>query len=107
MILLCLFLTLFIESAVLLLLKERRPLVFGFLAAVNVFTNLSLNLALALWQPTGAAYVLGALALEVAILVAEAALLGSYFGNRRRGVRYSVACNLSSGLLGILLLQIL
>lgn len=107
MILLCLALTLLVESAVLLFWKERRIAVFGFLAAINAFTNLSINLVLYLLQPTGAAYALWVLALELLVLVAEAALLSFYLANAHRGILYSLSCNMTSYIAGAIILSCL
>ena len=107
MILLCLVLTLLVESAVLLFWKERRIAVFGFLAAVNILTNLSINLALALLRPTGVAYSLWVLALELLVLITEAVLLSLYLADGHRGLLYSLSCNLTSYIAGVIILSCL
>ena len=105
MIILCLALTVFFESAVLLLWREKRIAVLAFLATLNVFTNLSLNLVLALLRPTGIAYVLWVLLLELLVFATEAFLLALYLHERRRALLYSLSCNLTSYIAGAILLS--
>ena len=74
MILLCLLLTMLFESATLLAFRERSWLMHLFLAAVNVFTNLSANLLLYAVAPVGGAYFLFVAVAEVTIVTVEALL---------------------------------
>ena len=105
MILLCLLLTLFLESAVLLTLGERAPLVYLFLAVTNLLTNLTANLVLIAVSPVGNAYLLFVIATEVLIAVSEGMLIGLFTRSRRKGLLYGVCCNAVSYTVGTLILH--
>lgn len=92
--------TIVIEALVLLLMQERRWQVFAMSVVMNVMTNVALNLyvitlADVLTMPR-------IILLEGLVFVLESALFYLSTRNIRQAILYSLACNLTSYLLGLL-----
>ena len=104
MILLCLLLTLILESAVLLVCKERALLTHLFFTAMNVSTNLTANLILHAVAPIGVAYTVFAVIAEVLIIAVEAILIYLYTRSCRKAWLYALLCNAVSYIAGTLIL---
>lgn len=93
--------TIIIEALVLLSLGERRWQVLGASVAMNVLTNVPLNLAVshvAALQNSLAAQI----ALELVVLAIETALFWLVVRRRRMAFTYALACNVTSYLCGVI-----
>lgn len=97
-----LILTILIELGVLLLLKERRIKVLLSSVAVNVLTNVPLNLYLASSDYTWSRVVV----CELIVVAIESLWYLCFTGNFRQSVIYSFLCNAVCFLVGLLLVII-
>ena len=94
--------TILIELGVLWLLGERRPKVLWGSVAVNILTNIPLNLYVQPAHPS-----LGVMALaEVGVIIVEAVWYVMLVRNLRQAVVYSLLCNAISMLIGLLIVLV-
>ena len=96
-------LTVLIEYVVLRCLGERRRRVLGASVAINILTNVPLNLYL-IHNPSGMPVIL---LLEGIVMAIEAAWYYLFVKDLRQAALYSVLCNAISFLIGILIESIL
>lgn len=96
-------LTVLIEYVVLRCLGERRRRVLGASVAINILTNVPLNLYL-IHNPSGMPVIL---LLEGIVMAIEAAWYYLFVKDLRQAAIYSVLCNAISFLIGILIESIL
>ncbi|MBQ9362953.1 MAG: hypothetical protein IJT97_05950 [Bacteroidaceae bacterium] len=89
--------TILIELGVLWLLRERRKKVLWASVAVNVLTNVPLNLFLLCVQNGLTAIVVG----EILVVLVEAAWYCLFVRNWEQAAVYSLLCNAISFLLGL------
>lgn len=92
--------TIIVEALVLLALGERRWTVFGASVAMNVLTNVPLNLVVR-HVPALHTSIVAQIALEVVVLIIETALFWLVVRNRRTALTYAFACNVTSYLCGV------
>lgn len=92
--------TIIIEALVLLALGERRWTVLGASVAMNVLTNVPLNLVVSHVPALHTSFV-AQIALEAVVLVIETALFWLVVRNRRTAFTYAFACNVTSYLCGV------
>ena len=94
--------TILIELVVLWLLGERRPKVLWSSVAVNILTNIPLNLYVQHAQPS-----IGVMALaEVGVIIVEAVWYVWFVRNLRQAMVYSLLCNTVSILTGLLVVLV-
>ena len=98
MMIIALIFTMLIELAVLLLLRERRPLVLGSSFVINILTNVPLNLFVAHVDGDLVAIVLG----ELVVILVEALCYRLFIRDWSRAFIYSSLCNAVSFLTGLL-----
>lgn len=92
--------TIIVEALVLLAFGERRWTVFGASVAMNVLTNVPLNLVVR-HVPALHTSIVAQIALEVVVLIIETALFWLVVRNRRTALTYAFACNVTSYLCGV------
>lgn len=92
--------TIIIEALVLLAFGERRWTVLGASVAMNVLTNVPLNLVVR-HVPALHTSIVGQIALEVVVLIIETALFWLVVRNRRTAFTYAFSCNATSYLCGV------
>lgn len=92
--------TIIIEALVLLAFGERRWTVLGVSVAMNVLTNVPLNLVVR-HVPALHTSIVAQIALEVVVLIIETALFWLVVRNRRTALTYAFACNVTSYLCGV------
>lgn len=94
--------TIIIEALVLFALHERRWKVFAASVAMNVLTNLPLNLAVRFVPALQQSTLLTQIILESVVTVVEFLLFFAVTRQRRTAAIYAVACNVTSYLCGLL-----
>lgn len=92
--------TIIIEALVLLALGERRWTVLGASVAMNVLTNVPLNLVVSSLPALHTSF-MAQIALEAVVLIIETALFWLVVRNRRTAFTYAFACNATSYLCGV------
>lgn len=92
--------TIIIEALVLLALGERRWRVFGASVAMNVLTNVPLNIVVS-HMPALQASIAGQIALEAVVLAIETVLFWLVMKDRRQAFIYALACNATSYFCGV------
>lgn len=92
--------TIIIEALVLLAIREKRWQVLAASVAMNVLTNVPLNVAV-LFVPAFRTSLPVHLALECAVVAVEALLFSLVVGDRRKAVTYALLCNVTSYLCGV------
>ena len=101
-------LTILLECLALLLLKEKSPLFHAYWIAVNTLTNLSINLYLCLvFSGSVLKYWLTVTVIEILVFATEYLLCLLYTKDKKKSVKYSVICNLTSCLFGLIIITIL
>ena len=99
-----LILTVILECSVLYLLGERDKSIYIYWIAVTSFTNLSLNLCLSLaFTQASPEYWLFALIGELIVLFVEFGLCFVYTNDIKKSIKYSLICNLTSFLIGLII----
>lgn len=93
--------TIIIEALVLLALHERRWQIIAASVAMNVLTNVPLNVAV-LFVPGFRSSLPVHLALECVVMVVEALLFYVVVHDRRKAIIYAVLCNVTSYLCGVI-----
>ena len=102
-----LLLTIFLECIVLLILGERDKTFYLYWGAVTAFTNLSINVYISLiFSGSLTEYYIAVAFLEVLVLVIEFLLCLVYTNDKGKSIKYSAVCNLTSFLIGLVLLPI-
>ena len=102
--LIALILTIIIECTVLYLLKERDIFFYIYWIALTSFTNLSANLYLAfVFKGNQLQYWVTAIIVEIVVFVVEFLLSLIYSSDKSKSARYSLVCNLSSFLIGLII----
>ena len=96
--LLALLATILIEVAVLVLLGERRQKVVWASVAINIITNVPLNIVLQHVEQTAVAIAIG----EAVVVVIELLWYYLFVRNIRQAAVYSVLCNAISFLIGLI-----
>ena len=103
-----LILTILLEGLALLLMRERSPLFYLYWTAVTTLTNLPVNLYLQfLFTGSILEYWLAVAVLEALVFTVEFLLCLAYTKDRKKSAKYSAVCNLTSFLLGLVILQII
>ena len=103
-----LFLTIILECAALLIMKEREPLFYVYWIAITTLTNLPANLFVALvFSGTNPMYYLTVAIIEALVFTAEFLLCLAYTKDKKKSAKYSAICNLTSFGIGSILLLIL
>lgn len=92
--------TIIIEALVLLALGERRWTVLGASVAMNVLTNVPLNIVVS-HMPALQASIAGQIALEAVVLAIETVFFWLVMKDRRQAFIYALACNATSYLCGV------
>lgn len=92
--------TIIIEALVLLAFGERRWTVLGASVAMNVLTNVPLNLVVSRLPALHTSF-MAQIALEAVVLIIETALFWLVVRNRRTAFTYAFACNATSYLCGV------
>ena len=99
-----LILTVIIECLVLLLLGEREKLLYVYWIAITSFTNLSANLYFALaFNGSRLDYWLTVAIIELLVFLCELIMCFIYTSNWKKSIKYSLICNLSSFLIGLII----
>ena len=102
-----LILTVLIECAALLVLRERDPLFYLYWAALTALTNAPVNLYFRYARLDGIGELcLAAVALEILVFLSEIILCALYKRNLKMAIRYSAVCNVSSVCIGTLIIVI-
>ena len=102
--LIALILTIILELLVLYLLKEREKLLYLYWGAITSFTNLSANLFLALtFNGSTLEYWHNVVIIELIVFLLEFLLCLFYTVDMKKSVIYSLACNLTSFLIGLII----
>ena len=96
--LLALLATILIEVAVLVLLGERRQKVVWASVAINIITNVPLNIVLQHVEQTAVAIAIG----EAVVVVIELLWYYLFVRNIRQAAVYSILCNAISFLIGLI-----
>ena len=96
--LLALLATILIEVAVLVLLGERRQKVVWASVAINIITNVPLNIVLQHVEQTAVAIAIG----EAVVVVIELHWYYLFVRNIRQAAVYSILCNAISFLIGLI-----
>jgi peptidoglycan biosynthesis protein MviN/MurJ (putative lipid II flippase) len=96
--LLALLATILIEVAVLVLLGERRQKVVWASVAINIITNVPLNIVLQHVEQTAVAIAIG----EAVVVIIELLWYYLFVRNIRQAAVYSVLCNAISFLIGLI-----
>ncbi len=97
-------LTIILECLVLYLLKEREKMFFVYWGALTAFTNLSANLFIALTFNGGTLeYWHNVVIIELIVFLLEFILCFVYLGDLRKSALYSLVCNLTSFLIGLII----
>lgn len=92
--------TIIIEALVLLAFGERRWTVLGASVAMNVLTNVPLNIVVS-HMPALHASIAGQIVLEAVVLAIETVLFWLVMKDRRQAFIYALACNATSYLCGV------
>lgn len=95
--------TILIECGVLWLMGERRKKVLGASVVVNVLTNVPLNLYLMLVDDAWVTILMG----EVIVVVVETLCYFLFVRRWKQAFIYSLLCNATSFLIGLLIYQII
>ena len=99
--------TIIIECLVIYIFRERDFIFYIYWAAVTSFTNLALNLILSLlFSEVGVMYYLTVILLEIIVVVGEYLLCNIYLNDKVKSIKYSVICNLTSFLVGLIIMPI-
>jgi len=99
-----LMLTIIIECVVLAILRERDKLFYFFWCVVTALTNLLINTYLVyLFHGGMAEYYLTILFLEIIVFLSEFALCFLYTKDKKKSIKYSLICNMSSLFIGLLI----
>ncbi|MDE7264217.1 MAG: hypothetical protein K2N64_06115 [Anaeroplasmataceae bacterium] len=99
-----LLLTLGIETIVLFILKERRGRIFLFSLILNCVTNLTLNFILYFFKDgSKEIYFIMVALLEILIWLIEGVAYYGVIKKKSIAIKYTLACNMTSFLLGILI----
>lgn len=102
--LVALILTVILECFALFLMGEAEKLLYGYWIAITTATNLSANLYLALvFSGNDLEYWLTAVAIEALVLVCEFIMCYIYTSDLKKSLKYSIICNLSSFLVGLII----
>jgi peptidoglycan biosynthesis protein MviN/MurJ (putative lipid II flippase) len=96
--LLALLATILIEVAVLVLLGERRQKVVWASVAINIITNVPLNIVLQHVEQTAVAIAIG----EAVVVINELLWYYLFVRNIRQAAVYSILCNAISFLIGLI-----
>lgn len=96
--LLALLATILIEVAVLVLLGERRQKVVWASVAINIITNVPLNIVLLHVEQTAVAIAIG----EAVVVIIELLWYYLFVRNIRQAAVYSILCNAISFLIGLI-----
>ena len=103
-----LILTILLEGLALLLMRERSPLFYLYWTAVTTLTNLPVNLYLQfLFTGSILESWLAVAVLEALVFTVEFLLCLAYTKDKIKSAKYSAVCNLTSFLLGLVILQII
>lgn len=90
--------TILIEVAVLVLLGERRQKVVWASVAINIITNVPLNIVLLHVEQTAVAIAIG----EAVVVIIELLWYYLFVRNIRQAAVYSILCNAISFLIGLI-----
>lgn len=90
--------TILIEVAVLVLLGERRQKVVWASVAINIITNVPLNIVLQHVEQTAVAIAIG----EAVVVIIELLWYYLFVRNIRQAAVYSILCNAISFLIGLI-----
>jgi hypothetical protein len=103
-----LLLTIIIECSVLAILRELDKLFYLYWIVLTSITNLSINTYI-IYFFSGEAleYLLTVVVLEVLVLICEFGLSFLYTRDFKKSLIYSLVCNLSSFLIGLLISSVL
>lgn len=102
-----LLITIFLESLALFFMKERRISFYVFWIALTSFTNVCINLYIALvFSGTMTEYYVTVAVLETLVFLCEFLLCYAYIGEKRKSAVYSAVCNAFSFIAGIIILWI-
>lgn len=103
-----LFLTIILECAALLIMKEREPLFYVYWIAITTLTNIPANLFVAfVFSGTKPQYYITVAVIEAIVFALEFLFCLAYTRDTRKSAKYSAVCNLSSFGIGSILLLIL
>lgn len=97
--------TIFLECAALLILGEWDKIFYLYWIAVTSFTNLSINLyVLLVFSGSITEYYITVAVLETLVLISEFLLCLAYTSNVGKSIKYSLVCNITSFLFGLIIL---
>ena len=103
-----LILTLLIEGTVLLLLKTKDPLFYLYWAALTTLTNLPANIYLSLSSfDSNTTFYLAVAIIEILVFISELLLCFLYTKDLKSSVKYGALCNLSSFIIGTVIIMII
>lgn len=92
-----LFLTIILECAALLIMKEKQALFFVYWIAVTTFTNIFANLYVAyIFSGTQLQYCLTVAVIELLVFTVEFLLCLAFTKDKKKSAKYSAICNLAS-----------
>ena len=100
--------TIILECLALLIMKERDALFYVYWAAITTVTNIPANLYIAYVFSGGRVeYWISVAVIEALVLGAEYLLALAYTKDKKRSIKYSAICNLTSYCIGSMILIIL
>lgn len=103
-----LFLTIVIECAVLLLLREKELLFYLYWIAITSLTNIPANLYVALvFSGTRSQYFITVAVIEILVIAIECIFAYLYTNDLKKSLKYSAVCNTASYLIGAAILLLL
>lgn len=102
-----LLITILLEGAALLLLGERRPLLFLYWTSITTLTNLPANIYVSyFFSGSKTELYLAVAVIEAIVFLAEFLLCFAYTKDKKMSAKYSAVCNLASFCIGSLMLMI-